>query len=272
MSKRTLAAKKAWKTRRKQARKLSAAAEKAWETRRKIARRLSKAARKAWETRLSNWEELRGSILLVECIPEEDIDCSEGRMLKQLFRIINLQMSDNREKVDWVATKVNAPDELLGILQKTDQSCIHISCHGQFYKNYRKTGLRLSDGRLFSDELTSKDGTSPIWNERVNDKKQPIPQLVFLSACETAHERDMVERFMQAGVRYVIAPRKDPRFSDAALFASIFYPLVYVEQKNPFNAFKKVKRAFPAMTGNWKFFDMYKHNFRYYDPNGTGKL
>jgi hypothetical protein len=248
------------------------AAEKAWRTRRKKARKLSKAARKAWETRLSKWEELRSSILLIECIPEKDIDCSEGKMLEQLFRIINLQMSDNREKVDLATAKGNTPEDLLRTLRKAEQSCIHISCHGQFYKSYGKTGLKLPEGRLFSDGITSKDETSPIWNERVNDKKQPIPQLVFLSACETAHEKDMVERFMQAGVRYVIAPRKDPRFSDAALFASIFYPLVYVEQKNPLNAFKKVKKAFPAMTGNWKFFDMYKHNFGYYDPNGTGKL
>jgi hypothetical protein len=63
----------------------SFAAQKAWKTRRKKARKLSRAAKKAWETRLSNWEELRRSVLLVECIPEENIDCSEGRMLKELF-------------------------------------------------------------------------------------------------------------------------------------------------------------------------------------------
>jgi hypothetical protein len=250
----------------------SAAVEKAWKTRRKKARKLSEAAKKAWKTRLSNWEELRRSILLVECIPEEEIDCSEGKMLKELFRIINLQMRDNRERVDWATAKANTPEDLLSILRKAEQSSIHISCHGRYYKNYYKTGLKLPEGRLFSDKITSKDETKPIWNERANDKKQAIPQLVFLSACETAHDTDMVERFMQAGVRYVIAPKKDIPFSDAALFSSIFYPLVYVEQKNPFNAFKKVKRAFPTMTGNWKFFDFYKHDFKYYDPNGTGRL
>jgi hypothetical protein len=70
----------------------SLAGEKAWDTRRKKARKLSKRARKAWDTRLANWEKLRRSILIVECIPEENIDCSEGKLLKEMFRIIDLQM------------------------------------------------------------------------------------------------------------------------------------------------------------------------------------
>jgi hypothetical protein len=248
------------------------AAQKAWKTRRRKARKLSRAAQKAWETRLSNWKELRHSILLVECIPEQDMNCSEGKLLKELFRIINVQMSDNKERVDWKPAKANTPQDLLRILRKAQQSCIHISCHGRYYKNYGKTGLKLPEGRLFSNEIGSKDGAKLLWSERAGNKKQSIPQLVFLSACETAQDTDMVERFMQAGVRYVIAPKKEIPFSDAALFSSAFYPLLHVEQKNPLNAFKKVREAFPTMTGNWKFFDQYKHDFKYYDPNGTGRL
>ncbi len=193
-------------------------------------------------------------------------------MLRELFRIINLQMSDNKERVDCTTEKANTPQDLVTILRKAQQSCIHISCHGQYYENYEKTGLKLRKGRLFSDEITSKDNTESIWRERFSNKKQSVPQLVFLSACETARYTDMVERFMQAGVRYVIAPKKETPFSDAALFSSVFYPLVYVEQKNPFSAFKKVKSAFPKMTGNWKFFDLYKHYFKYWDPDGEDRL
>lgn len=233
---------------------------------------MSRAAKKAWETRLSNWEELRKSILIIECVPEDDGDCSEGKFLKELFRIINLQMKDNSETVEWTSKKVNTPEDLLSALRKAEQSCIHISCHGQYYKNYNKIGLKLSKGRLFSDQIASKDETEPIWHERYEHKKPVIPQLVFLSACETAYERDMVERFMQAGARYVVAPREETPFSDAALFSSMFYTLIFVEQKNPFMAFNKVKNTFPKMTGHWKFFDMYKHDFKYYDPNGNGKL
>lgn len=246
----------------------SAAAEKAWKTRKKKARKLSERAKKAWETRLADWGELRRSILLVECIP----DCSEGKMLKELFSIIDLQMDDNDETVDYAMEKANSPEKLLSVLRNAKQSCIHISCHGQYFKNYRKTGFKLPEGRLFSDEISSKDATKLIWSERGIKEEASMPQLVFLSSCETAKDRDMVERFMQAGVRYVIAPKNETPFHDAALFSSIFYPLVYVEQKNPYNAFKKVKKAFPKMTGNWKFFDFYKHDFKYYDPNGTERL
>jgi hypothetical protein len=251
----------------------SIAAEKGWRTRRRKQRKLSRAAKTAWKTRLANWKLLRKSIQLIECIPEDKIECSEAKMLKELFRIIDLQMSDNKETVDFVPAKARSPDELLGILRKTEQSCIHISCHGQYFKNYKKTGFKLPEGRLFSDKIFSaRDSELPMWSERLDDKTALIPQLVFLSACETAQALDMVERFMQAGVRYVVAPREETPFSDAALFSSIFYTLVYVEQKNPYLAFKKVKETFPRMGGNWKFFDFYKHDFKVYDPNGTDKL
>lgn len=250
----------------------SVAAQKAWKTRWKKARILHKRAKKAWDTRLTNWEELRRSVLLIEGMSEEKIGCSEGKMLKELFRIIDIQMKDNNETVAWNKEEVTTPEKLLSVLRKANQSCIHISCHGAYFKNYKKTGFKLPKGRLFSEEISSaKNEALPIWHERVN-KESSIPQLVFLSACETAHEKDMVERFMQAGVRYVIAPKNETPFSDAALFSSIFYPLVYVEQKNPYIAFKKIKRAFPKMTGNWRFFDLYKHDFKIYDPNGVGKL
>jgi hypothetical protein len=39
-----------------------------------------------------------------------------------------------------------------------------------------------------------------------------------------------------------------------------------------FLAFKKIRKAFPKITGNWQFFDMYKHDFKYYDPNGISRL
>ncbi len=251
----------------------SSSAQKAWKTRRKTAKKRSNRAIKAWKTRLSNWEKLRKSVLIVECIPEDEVDCSEAKMLKELFRIINVQMKDNKENVKLSTVKADNAQELLSTLKKADQSCIHISCHGAYFKNYKKTGFKLSHGRLFSDELCStKNREHPIWNERLSDKKASVPQLVFLSACETAHNTDLVERFMQAGVRYIIAPRNETPFCDASLFSSIFYPLVYVEQMNPYIAFKKVKEAFPKMAGNWKFFDLYKHDFKVFDPNGTGKL
>jgi hypothetical protein len=252
----------------------SIAAEKAWVTRRKKQRRLSRAAKKAWKTRLNEWQNLRRSILLIECIPESNIDCSEGEMLSELFRIVNHQMSDNYEKVEWASSRAKSPEQLLKILRKAEQSCIHISCHGQYYENYKKTGLKLEEGRLFSDQIcASKDANLPIWNERrIGDDVTAIPQLVFLSACETAYVTDLCERFMQAGVRYVIAPKEETRFSDSAIFSSVFYPLVYVEQKNPYMAFRKIKETFPTMSGKWQFYDFYKHIFKYYDPNGVVRL
>lgn len=241
----------------------SNAAQKAWRTRRRKQKKLSRAAREAWETRRVQWQNLRSSILLIECIPESDSNCSEAKMLMELFRIINLQMRDNKETVEWTTKKAGSREQLLKILNKAKQSCVHISCHGQYYKNYKKTGLKLCDGTMFSDQIPDPF----LWDEHF-DNNEPIPQLVFLSACETAHVADFCERFMQAGARYVIAPKDETRFSDAALFSSVFYTLVFVEQKNPYRAYSKIRKAFPTLSGRWRFYDAEKHHFKYYDRYG----
>jgi hypothetical protein len=248
-------------------------AEKAWETRRKKARKLSKAAKKAWETRWNKFKDLRQSIRLIECISEKETKCSEVKMLDQLFSILNYQMSDNKESVEHTPSLAKDARDLINILLKARESCIHISCHGKYYKNYKKTALQFPEANLFSDQirLPDQDEELRIWEDRISNDK-PIPQLIFLSACETGYATDLCERFMQAGARFVIGPKEETKFSDAALFASAFYPLVFVERKDPKEAFDRVKKAFPKLSGKWKFYDTYTHNFEYYDPDGTGRL
>ena len=253
----------------------SKAAKRAWETRRKKKKRLSRRAKKAWKTRRLDWKKLRKGILLVECIPEDYGDCSEGKMLKELFRIIKFQMTDNNESVEVYSKETDSPSELVEILRNAEKPCIHISCHGNHDKRRRRsrrTFLDLDEGKLFADEICSSgDEQLPIWFERDGENKE-IPQLVFLSACKTAFASDLCERFMQAGVRYVIGPKKSTSFHEAALFSTVFYTFLYVERWNPYLAFKKIKNAFPKLARNWWFYDAYKHYFRYYDPNGTGLL
>lgn len=161
----------------------SKAAKKAWRTRRRKQRKLSQAAKKAGNTRLSTWENLRRGILLIECIPERGVDCSEAKMLNELFRIINFQMRDFDETVDFSHAEANSAGELLNLLRGAEQSCIHISCHGKYYenfRNYRRTGLRLKEGRLFADEICSlEDKNRPIWDERRDMKNIVIPHLFF---------------------------------------------------------------------------------------------
>ena len=250
----------------------SIAAEKAWETRRQKKKKWSEAGKKAYETRMNKYKDLRQSIRLIECLPEEEYNFSEVKMLRQQFRIINNQMRElNKEEVKFPRSIVSTPRDLLKVLDNTKQSCIHISCHGKHYKNYRKTALQLPNKNLYSDQIHSpKSNNVKLWQDRLdNDKATPL--LIFLSACETAYAQDLAERFMQAGVRFIIAPKEETFFHDSALFASAFYTLFFVERNDPDIAFKKVKSAF-RMSGKWKFYDAYSHNFTYYDPDGNGRF
>jgi hypothetical protein len=251
----------------------SAAAKRAWETRQKKKRKLSRAGKKAWETQRNKYKGLRQSVRLIECVPEKEINCSEVKMLNQLFRILNYQMGEHKEEVEHIPSIAKDPDDLITILLKAKESCIHISCHGKYYKNRKKTALQFPEEELFSDQirLPDQDEELPIWEDRLHNGK-PIPQLVFLSACETAYAKDLCERFMQTGVRFIIGPKEKTKFSDAALFSSAFYPLVFAERMDPDKAFNVVKGAFPKLSGKWKLYDGNNHNFQYYDPNGNGRL
>jgi len=132
--------------------------------------------------------------------------------------------------------------------------------------------LDLEKGRLYTDEISSPSNRDlPIWWERIT-KKKAIPQLIFMSACWTGLFTDLCERFFQAGTRYFVAPLGPTRFNDSALFSTIFYMLVYVERKNPFQASKKIWGSFPKISGKWQFYDAHQHVFEHYDPNGVGRL
>jgi CHAT domain-containing protein len=215
-------------------------------TTRQEKRKRSRAAYLANITRKEEDKRIKKKLLILECTSEPKEQKSESLLLIELLRILEPAVQQLRIR------KVRGRSGFIRELQNADELFIHVSAHGKHHTGKRVRGTFIcfpSGGRVDTNDL--KD----IWAGRSDAKK---PKLIVLSACETGH-KDMATALYEAGCRYLVAPMHETYWFDAAVFLTIFYRLLLVENHRPWVAFKKtdyaLKRIFPNLTGVWAFFD-----------------
>jgi len=183
----------------------------------------------------------RARLLIVECTFESKEKMSEGRLLRELMRILGFEKR-TRFRV------ISDRDRFLRELEGMEEPYLHISAHGDF-DPARGTWIKFPFGeKVYSSDLRG------LWE---NKAKSRIPKLVVLSACATGHV-DMVRVFSDNGCQYCIAPLHEPSWEDAAVFSTIFYKLLIGEGRSPWVSFKKtvfgISNALPRLSGAWSFY------------------
>jgi len=168
---------------------------------------------------------------------------SEGWLLWELMRILEL---DNRTSFEYVRGRRH----FFEMLNSNRAQYLHIGAHGS--RVGRNTGLQTAlNATISTKEITEK------WI-----KKQSIPSLLVMSACQSGHI-DMVRTFSEMGVKYVVAPLNDTYWEDAAVFLTLFYKLLLSDGKSPWisyrNAICGYKEAFRKISGAWRFYNKGEH-------------
>ncbi len=158
----------------------------------------------------------RPRLFIMECIPKSD-EYREGEVL---FRF--LEMTDPKD----IAVKdFQGKTEFLRYLRRKRNlerfNFIHLSGHG----DPKRCAFELSFGWVYPDEFPQ----SCFEGKRV-----------ALSACGMSR-RDFVDPFMEVtGAKAVIAPRKDIRFDDAAIWYLNYYYLMLHHRFTSMGAFDRV--------------------------------
>ena len=182
-------------------------------------------------------------MLILECTSESREKMSEGLLLKELVRILEPATPPR-------VVQVRGVSRFKRELKNSTEMVIHISAHGRFY--YKKTTrIDFPSGKWITADQTRK----------IIDERSEKPILMVFSACSVGNE-DMVKCLKEAGVKYFMAPSEDVYWFDAAIFLTVFYRLLLVENHSPWIAFRKIERMrklfFPKLTGTWNFFEQGK--------------
>jgi hypothetical protein len=178
-------------------------------------------------------------MLILECTSERQERMSEGLLIKELIRILEPSIIPNVVPARGVSSFKKA-------LRDSSETVIHVSAHGRYY--YKKT-TKL-------DFPSKKSITTDEKHEQLL-KRSEKPVLMVFSACSVGN-KDMVKSLNDAGVKYFIAPTEDVDWFDAALFLTLFYRFLFVEERSPWIAYRNSdrirKKFFPKLTGRWYFF------------------
>lgn len=198
-------------------------------------------AMRAHATRKIEAQKLRKQgMLILDCTSERQEQMSEGLLLKELVRILEPWVPPRVEKIRGVK-------DFKTKLRDSNESVIHVSAHGRFYRK-RTTEIYFPSGKSITEAQIQK----------VLNKRHEKPMLMVFSACSVGN-KDMAANLRKAGVRYLMAPLEDVYWFDAAIFLTVFYRFLLVENHSPWIAFRKIERMrkqfFPKLTGTWNLFE-----------------
>lgn len=196
-------------------------------------------------------------MLILDCTSEPQENMSEGLLIKELVRILEPGISQRVVTVRGVSGFKRA-------LRDSSERLVHISAHGRYY--YKKT-TRLdfpSGNSIVADEIC-----------KTLKKRKERPMLMVFSACSVGN-KDMVKCLKEANVKHFIAPEEDVDWPDAAMYLTIFYRLLLVENRTPWIAYRNSERIrklfFPKLTGTWNLFQNGKLCYSApYSRNKTGR-
>ena len=131
---------------------------------------------------------------------------------------------------------VGSKNEFLDLLQKTKSECIHISAHGDHKDS--TTWIEMPKGKVYSDEIASLKISAKV---------------VFVNACKT-WRKDLATAFIEARCRrkmYYIAPKNEVSYTDALLFALLFYKKLLIDRCKRIGMAFNYAYALREMKGNY---------------------
>ena len=178
------------------------------------------------------------TLSIIDLTSEKKEKMSETWLLWELIRIFELIT-----EVDFEYAR--GKKHFFELLNGVDSDYLHIGGHG----------VREKDQTY----LVTPRGVN-ISTEEIKDNWEcdNIPELVVLSACQSGHI-DLVNAFVEKGVRYVIAPLNDTFWEDAAVYLPFFYKLLLSEGKRPWVSYRNsicgYKEAFRKISGAWRFYE-----------------
>jgi len=152
-------------------------------------------------------ENFHPEVFIVESLrfADEEAGRLEGRMLSHM-----LNLHKKRSKYYYIRTK----KELIAVLnlfKKSEYRYLHLSCHGD------ETGMATTLDEIDFDEL------GKIMIPYLKDKR------LFVSACEMVNDNLANAIIPKSGCLSVIGPNTNIGFSDAAIFWSSVYHLMFSE-------------------------------------------
>jgi hypothetical protein len=155
-------------------------------------------------------EDYHPEVFIIESLRFEDEDAGrlEGKMLSHM-----LNLHKKRSKYYYIRTK----KELGAVLRLFDESeyrYLHLSCHGD------ETGMATTLDDVEFDELGRM--IRPYLENR----------RLFVSACEMVNDGLASAIIPKSGCLSVIGPNATIKFSDAAIFWSSLYHLMFSENKH----------------------------------------
>lgn len=157
-------------------------------------------------------------ILILDCTPESEP--SEGRLVKEFLQMCKLHKPTKASSLYY---KVRSKKEFLNKLSRGKRyDIIHISAHGA-----PRGKVGIGNGRTWLAE--------PKDIEETNHKAT----LVFVNAC-LANKKPIADAFK--GAKYLLAPKTEVDWVDAALFSILFYKRYIVDGISMRSAFEYARK------------------------------
>jgi hypothetical protein len=148
-------------------------------------------------------------------LADEKRNCPEGRRIADMIALSG--PSGKRCKYFYIRTQLEFA-KILQIFKRSRYRYLHLSCHGEEGVGLWTTFERMSFGQV--SELLCP----------YIDKKR-----VFLSACKAADLNFATKLMKRTNCISVMAPTENIEFSDAALFWSSFYHLMFKQDHERMN-------------------------------------
>ncbi len=148
-------------------------------------------------------------ILLLNCTSKDEPN--ESDFLGEFFKMVQLRYP---KSVQYKKIEITSERKFKVALSENWANVIHISAHG-CSKKY-SSGRRGKSTSIFI-------GSKEITSEQISKYNPLNAELVFISACQNSY-RDMAGTFLdKLGVKYYLAPKTKIDWTQAAIFAIIFY-------------------------------------------------
>jgi hypothetical protein len=196
---------------------------------------------------IANLSKTKNKITIIESTFDSVEEKSESKYLAELLRIYNLTGAVKPNPL-----KVSSKQKFLDAINCSKAWYLHISAHGFHVRKQGVTGI-----------ISGANEGSWLSPEDIKLKCLPKPQdeerIVVASACEVGQE-NMASAFKDIGYKYYIAPQEKVPWDDAALFHTLFYRFLLIEDEREQieDAFNDTIARYPELKlpeyGCWRLF------------------
>lgn len=177
-------------------------------------------------------------LLLIEGLPRYE-GVSECRALYESLLLFQKDMDGRKLRRPLTSSppfNVVTKSGFLALLENSKSEYIHVSAHGDHEDG--TTWIELPKGKVYSHEIANLGVSAKV---------------VFVSACKT-WRKDLANAFLEAGSQrsmYYIAPKNPVSYSDALLFALLFYKKLLIERCERIGIAFNYAYSLRGMKGNY---------------------